>query len=601
MKRTIVAVAALAVATPFLLAAVDPRMQADVQKYLDGYNREFQKLYYAASQAEWNSNTRIVEGDSTNAVATRAAREALARFTGSTENIDKSRAFLAKRDQLPRLQALQLEAILYAAADNPQTVPDLVKQRIAAETAQTEKLYGFDYKIDGASVTTNKIDDILKTETKPAARLAAWSASKEVGKTLGDGLVQLRELRNKTVQALGYPDYFTYQVSEYGMKTDEMVALCDQINRELRPLYRELHTFARHELAKQYGQPVPDLLPAHWLPNRWGQDWSPLVEVQGFDLDGVLKDRQPEKLVEMAEQFYVSLGFPKMPASFWTKSSLYPLPADAGYKKNNHASAWHLDLDRDLRSLMSVEPNAEWYETTHHELGHIYYYISYTRPEVPLLLRRGANRAYHEAVGSLMGLAAMQEPFIAGRGLLPEGGAKPDPTQVLLKEALNFVVFVPWSSGVMTRFEHDLYAENLPRERFNARWWELVRNYQGIEPPATRGAEYCDAATKTHINDDAAQYYDYALSYVILFQLHDHIAREILKQDPHATDYYGSRAVGDFMRTILEPGSSVDWRAVLREKTGSDLSAAAMLRYFEPLMDYLEKENAGRKATLPQV
>jgi peptidyl-dipeptidase A len=216
-----------------------------------------------------------------------------------------------------------------------------------------------------------------------------------------------------------------------------------------------------------------------------------------------------------------------------------------------------------------------------------------------MLLRRGANRAYHEAVGSLMGLAAMQEPFIAGRGLLPEGGPKPDPMQVLLKEALNYVVFIPWSSGVMTRFEHDLYVKNLPREKFNARWWELVREYQGIEPPSPRGAEYCDAATKTHINDDAAQYYDYALSYVILFQLHDHIARQILEQDPHATNYYGSQAVGDFMRSILSPGASVDWRLVLREKTGSDLSAAAMVRYFEPLMEYLKKENAGKPATLP--
>ena len=47
---------------------------------------------------------------------------------------------------------------------------------------------------------------------------------------------------------------------------------------------------------------------------------------------------------------------------------------------------------------MSVVPNSEWYETTHHELGHIYYYLSYTNPDVPPLLRGGANRAYHDAL-----------------------------------------------------------------------------------------------------------------------------------------------------------------------------------------------------------
>jgi len=247
---------------------------------------------------------------------------------------------------------------------------------------------------------------------------------------------------------------------------------------------------------------------------------------------------------------------------------------------------------------MSIEPNAEWWETAHHELGHIYYYISYTTPEVPLLLRRGANRAYHEAVGSMIGLAAMQRPFLVGRGLVAPD-AHVDSMRVLLKEALNTVVFVPWSAGVMSRYEHELYAKNLTPDRFNARWWELVRAYQGIVPPSPRGEEYCDAATKTHINDDAAQYYDYALSYLILYQLHDHIARAILHQDPHATDYYGSTATGDFLRTVLRQGGGGDWRALLREATGSDLSAAAMVRYFEPLLPYLQKLNAGRTATLP--
>ena len=154
----------------------------------------------------------------------------------------------------------------------------------------------------------------------------------------------------------------------------------------------------------------------------------------------------------------------------------------------------------------------------------------------------------------------------------------------------------------MTEFEYSLYAENLPADQYNAKWWDLVQKYQGIVPPSPRGPRtYCDAATKTHINDDAAQYYDYAISYVLLFQLHDHIARKILKQDPHATNYYGSKEVGDFLRTILSPGGTRDWRELTREATGADLSAQPMLRYFEPLMAYLKQQNEGRVATLPDL
>jgi peptidyl-dipeptidase A len=576
-------------------------LQDSVQTYLDGYNSKLKELSIIANEAEWASNTKIVEGDSTNAIATNKANEETAKFTGSKENIDAATAFLKAKDKLTDIQVKQLKAILYKAANNPQTLEDLVKERIKATTAQTEKLFGFDFKLNGKSVTTNDLDGILAEEKNLVKRLQAWESSKEVGKGLKPGLVNLRDLRNKTVQGLGYKDFFEYQVSDYGMTTDEMLEMLKKFNKELFPLYRELHTWTRYELAKKYGQKkVPDLIPAHWLPNRWGQDWSPLVDVEGVNLDSVLGTKDAEWIVKQGERFYVSLGFPELPASFYDKSDLYPLPADATYKKNNHASAWHMDYDQDVRSLMSVLPNSEWYETSHHELGHIYYYMTYSNPDVPILLREGANRAYHEALGSLMGMAAMQKPFLENLDLIPKDTASNE-MQTLLKEALNYVVFIPWSTGTMSMFEHELYSKNLPADKFNKRWWEIVAKYQGIAPPSVRGEEYCDAATKTHINDDAAQYYDYALSYILLFQLHDHIAKNILKQDPHATNYYGNREVGKFIESIMYPGASKDWRVALKEQTGSDLSAKAMLDYFAPLMDYLKKENEGRKYTLEEV
>lgn len=583
-------------------ALAKPQMSAQrqAQAFLDRYTKEYVRLRYASSLAEWQSNTHIVAGDESNARATNAANEALANFTGSNQNINEARRFLAQRRVLTDLQVRQLEKIIYAAAGNPESARALVKERIAAETKQTERLYGFTFMIDGKKVTPNEIDEILTTSNDLALRRKAWLASKEVGKELKEGLANLQRLRNETVAPLGYKSFFEYQVADYGMTGAEMKALLDQINRELRPLYRELHTYARYELAKKYGQPVPDELPADWLPNRWGQNWDAMVEVEGLDVNAALKNKQPEWIVRQAEAFYVSLGFLPLPNSFYEKSSLYPVPANADYKKNTHASAWHMDLENDLRSLMSIESNADWYETTHHELGHIYYYQSYTNPNVPPLLREGANRAYHEAIGTMMGLASMQKPFLVGRGLIDKN-ARTDDMQLLLREALNHVVFIPFAAGTMSQFESDLYDARLPKDKYNERWWQYARKYQGIVPPVARGEEYADAATKTHINDDAAQYYDYALSSVILFQLHDHIARNILHQDPRATNYYGNKQVGTFLKTILSPGASRDWRVVLRESTGEDLSAKAMLRYFAPLMAYLKEKNKGRKYTLPEV
>lgn len=578
----------------------DAQLQKEAQTFLDGYTEQYVKLYYQSSEAQWQANTEIKEGDSSKAVAAQKADEAMAAFTGSKENIEAAQKFLDKKTDLTPIQQKQLELILYTAANNPQTVAALVRQRIKAETDQTQKLYGFQYTLGGKKVSTNELDDILKNETNINKRLTAWEASKAIGPTLKPGLLQLRDFRNKTVQALGYDDYFTYQVSDYGLKTDEMMSLMDGLIRDLWPLYRELHTWMRYESARKYGvTEIPDYLPAHWLPNRWGQDWSSFVEVKGINLDSVLKTKSAEWIVKEGEKLYVSLGFSPLPATFWEKSSLYPYPADSNVKKNNHASAWHMDLDKDVRSLMSVEPNAEWFETANHELGHIYYYMTYTNPDVPPLLRGGANRAYHEAVGTMMGLAAMQKPYLVGRGLIP-ANVQTDSVQSLLKEALNSVVFIFFSSGTMSNFEKAMYVDSLAPDQFNAKWWELAKKYQGIVPPSARGEQFCDAATKTHINDDPAQYYDYALSYAILYQLHNHIAKNILKQDPRATNYYGRKDVGDFIRKILYPGASKDWREVLKESTGDDLNAKAMLDYFQPLVSWLKQQNAGRKYTLPE-
>lgn len=572
--------------------------QQQAQRFIDAYTDQYVKLYTNSSEAQWKSNTEIVSGDSTNTVNAQKADEAMAAFTGSKENIDSARKYLQLKDKLTEIQVKQLELMLYMAANNPQTVADLVKQRIKAENEQTRQLYGYQYTVAGKKVNTNDIDDILKKENDIHKRLVAWEASKEIGKSLKPGLINLRNLRNQTVQALGYHDYFTYQVSDYGMKTDEMIQTMDRLMEELRPLYRELHTWMRYELAKKYGATtVPDYLPAHWLPNRWGQDWSSVVTVQGINLDSILATKSPEWIVKQGESLYTSLGFPALPNTFWQKSNLYPYKADSNVKKNNHASAWHMDLNNDVRSLMSVEPNAEWFETANHELGHIYYYMTYTNKDVPPLLRGGANRAYHEAIGTMMGLAAMQKPYLAGRGLI-DANVKTDSIQSLLKEALNSVVFIFFSSGTMSNFEKSMYVDSLPADQFNTKWWELAKKYQGIEPPSARGEEYCDAATKTHINDDPAQYYDYALSYVILYQLHNHIAKNVLHQDPRATNYYGQKGIGEFMQKIMQPGASKDWRKVLKESTGDELNAKAMLEYFDPLVNWLKEQNKGRKYTM---
>jgi peptidyl-dipeptidase A len=115
-----------------------------------------------------------------------------------------------------------------------------------------------------------------------------------------------------------------------------------------------------------------------------------------------------------------------------------------------------------------------------------------------------------------------------------------------------------------------------------------------VESPTNRGEEWCDAATKTHINDAPCYYYSYAMAFVIKFQLHDYVARHILHQPPQSCNYAGHPEVGAWFKSFLEKGETEDWRKLLREATGEDLSTRAMVEYFKPLQAWLEEQNRGR-------
>lgn len=175
----------------------DQEIKTEAQSFVDSYSQEFQELYYTSAKAEWQANTRIVEGDTATANEVQEANESLAAFTGSEENIEKATKYLEKKDKLTEVQVKQFDAILYAAANNPQTADSLVSQRIRLENELNNKLFGFDFKIQGQSVSTNEIDGILRESANLEERLQALESSKEVGKVLKQGLAGVRNYETK--------------------------------------------------------------------------------------------------------------------------------------------------------------------------------------------------------------------------------------------------------------------------------------------------------------------------------------------------------------------------------------------------------------------
>jgi hypothetical protein len=54
-------------------------------------------------------------------------------------------------------------------------------------------------------------------------------------------------------------------------------------------------------------------------------------------------------------------------------------------------------------------------------------------------------------------------------------------------------------------------------------------------------------------------------------------------------------AAAPVLYNILKKGATKDWRKVLKETTGEDISTRAMMQCFKPLMSWLEEQNKGRQ------
>ena len=588
-RKILFAIFALAIPA-MAFAAGASAIQERADRFLALANAGYQALYRVNNEAQWLAVTDVTPAHD---AAAEVGGKAAAAFNGNPAIINEARDLLTHKSDLNELTIRELNQLLLNAAEGPMTNPPLVSARVEGETKQASLLNSFEFKLHDKPITVNEIDDAMNTLTDLKERQAVWEASKQSGPALKPNLVKLRDLRNGVAKELGHHDYFALQVAAYGITADEMVKMHDSFLRDLHPLYLQLHTWAKYKLAEKYHQPVPKKIPAHWINNRWSQEWTGLVEAA--NIDDRFKGRTAEWIVKTAEQFYTGLGFAKLPASFWTKSDLYPVHPGDKRKKNTHASCWHIDLQDDIRSLQSIEPNSQWFFTAHHELGHGYYFMAYTRPEVPTLLRLGAAPGFHEGIGELIALASSQVPYLQSRGVLPKD-FKADATAFLLDDALaRSIPFMFWSSGTMTHWEADVYAKNLPADQWNARWWKYVGDLQGVEPPTPRGEEFCDAATKTHINDTPCYYHNYAFATVFKFQLHDYIARKILHQPPQTCNYADNKEVGAWLNNILKKGGTEEWRKVLKDATGEDLSTRAMVDYFKPLMAWLEEQNKGRQ------
>ena len=445
-----------------------------------------------------------------------------------------------------------------------------------------------------------ELEDVLITSTDPAQLLDAWQGWHRVGAPMRERYARYVVLANKGAKGMGFADAGAMWRSSYDMKPDAFQVEVDRLWEQLKPFYLQLHAFVRTRLAAKYGPTVvqPDgLIPAHLFGNMWAQEWSHIYDVvappgipPSLDVGALLeaKKMDPMAMVRAGEGFYVSLGFPALPATFWERSQ-FTKPRDRDVVC--HASAWDLDSKDDLRIKMCIKVNAEDFVVIHHELGHNFYQRAYAGQ--PYFFQNGANDGFHEAVGDAIALSITPE-YLKQVGLLTELPSAASDTAALLRVALDKIAFLPFGIA-LDRWRWGVFSGEITPARYNAAWWDLKHRYQGIIEPVARSEADFDPGAKYHVPGNVP-YIRYFIAHVLQFQFHRSWCRAAGWQGPlYRCSVYGNAAAGEQLRKMLSAGASKPWQDILFEATGErQMDATAMVDYFQPLLAWLERQNQGK-------
>jgi peptidyl-dipeptidase A len=258
-----------------------------------------------------------------------------------------------------------------------------------------------------------------------------------------------------------------------------------------------------------------------------------------------------------------------------------------------HASAWDVTFSNDLRIKMCIRVNAEDLRVIHHELGHAYYFQQYWR--LPVLFQQGANDGFHEAIGDAIALS-VTPGYLRKLGLLP---AAPEDDRavvnVQMQTALEKIAFLPFGK-LVDRWRWDVFSGRTPPARYNAAWWALREQVQGVRAPVPRGEADFDPGAKYHVPANVP-YVRYFLAHVYQFQFHRALCRAAGHRGPlHGCSIHGSREAGRRLQAMLAMGASRPWPEAMHALTGErEADASALVEYFAPLRGWLERENAGRR------
>ncbi|XP_038076505.1 angiotensin-converting enzyme-like [Patiria miniata] len=565
-------------------------------QWLAEYNELAMKAYFESTVASWSYQTDITDQNEQAMIDANVKVAAFAKEARTNASLfDMTNFSYDTKRQLSKLKTIG-----DAAIEDQDKLEELNNVLAGMESRYSK---GKVCPEDGECLSLEPGLTRIMSKSRNYAELNwAWQGWREaVGPSAKEDYKRYVELKNIASVANGYANNGDYWKSWY--EVDDFTDQLENLYQELSPLYDNLHAYVRRKLYDIYGSDYISLkgpIPAHILGNMWSQSWLnildlvlPYKDASSIDVTPVLvrEGYDARRMFNVSDEFFGSLGLKKMTPEFWAESMIEK-PDDR--EVVCHASAWDFSNQIDFRIKQCTDITMDDFITIHHEMGHIEYYLQYK--DLPVVYRGGANPGFHEAVGDTLALSVSTPKHLKAVGLLDEVQDDYEADiNFLMSMALDKIAFLPFGY-LMDKWRWAVFDGTITPENFNAEWWKLRTQYQGIVPPTPRTEANFDPAAKYHIPSDTP-YIRYFVSHILQFQFHKAMCEaaghtgDLLK-----CDVYNSQEAGKLLGDMLKMGESKEWPEALEKITGNrTMTAQPLLDYFQPLISWLEEQNSGEQ------
>lgn len=573
----------------------------DAKDFVKRVDADLKRLSTQAARADWVKNTYIT--DDTEIMSAEAAEQLMLYVAAAIKEAARFNGLKLDPETARQIHLLKVSAELPAPADAAKTT------ELASLASQMTSLYGKGKVCTPAPKGSGKsehcedleqLSNTMATSRNYDELKAAWNGWHRISPEIKPLFQRYVELANEGSKNLGFDDAGALWKSRYDMTPAQFEAEMERLWQQVKPLYKDVHCYVRGQLAKKYPGKVKDSgpIPAFLLGNMWAQEWGNIYDIvepypgqASLDITAALKKKEIDelKLAKMGEDFFVGLGLKKLPESFWKRSMLLK-PKDRDVVC--HASAWDVTYNNDVRIKMCIQVDEDNLITIHHELGHIYYYQYYYNK--PVLFQQGAHDGFHEAIGDAVALS-VNPTYLAKLGIL---GDIPSNEKSLInlqmKDALDKVAFLPFGF-LMDKWRWDVFSGKTKPADYNATWWKLRTEYQGIAPDEARPTDAFDPGAKYHIPANVP-YARYFLARILQFQFHKAMCDAAGHKGPlHTCSVAGNKVAGKRLSEMLALGASEPWPVAMKKLTGQDkMDGTALLDYFKPLQTWLKTQNQGK-------